>query len=122
MSKRKKPNSTFALEEKNGVVTASVQDEDDYSLKHTIHGMPHPRIRAPRQDKESIKNRAEFEASPNQPYYNSEKEYLETNIESTSQEINKHIQEIRKSIKRMQSLTHYIVTAKEILHELEDNK
>jgi hypothetical protein len=36
-----------------------------------------------------------------------------------NQEINKQIQEIRKSLKRMQSYTHYVVKAEEILRELE---
>ena len=116
MSKRKQPKSRFVLEEENGVVVASLLDDNDLSLQHTIHGMPHPRVRAPRRTKEQIKEDSEFMAGM---FHQSQSEWLVGNIEGINQEINKQIQEIRKSLKRMQSLTHYVVTAKDVLNGIE---
>ncbi len=48
-------------------------------------------------------------------------EFLSKNISGINQEINKHVQEIRKTLKRMQSLTHYVVTAQEVLDEVKKN-
>ena len=59
MSKRKNQKSRFVLEEKDGVVIASLLDENNYSLQHTIHGMPHPRVRAPRRSKSQIEEDSE---------------------------------------------------------------
>ena len=116
MSKRKNPKSRFVLEEENGVVIASLIDENDLSLQHTIHSMPHARVRAPRRSKNQIEEDSEFMANM---FHQTQKEFLAENIEGINQEINKHIQEIRKSLKRMQSLTHYVVTAQEVLNEIE---
>jgi|GEM_PF-7118516 len=116
MSKRKQAKSRFILEEDNGVVMASLLDENDLSVQHTIHGMPHPRVIAPRRTKKQLKDDSEFMASMSNK---SQSEWLAANIEGMNQEINKHIHEIRKSLKRMQSLTHYVVTAQEILNEIE---
>jgi hypothetical protein len=96
----------FLLKENDGVVVASLEDENDMSLHHTISGMPNPKIRAMTHVMASI-------------HHKEPKEFLAQNIEGVNQQINKHIHEIRKSLKRMQSLTHYVVTAKEILDEME---
>jgi hypothetical protein len=106
----------FLLEENDGVVVASLEDENDMSLHHTISGMPNPRIRAPRQTKDELEAMTHVMASI---HHKEPKEFLAQNIEGVSQQINKHIHEIRKSLKRMQSLTHYVVTAKEVLDEME---
>jgi len=116
MSKRKNPKSRFVLEEENGIVVASLIDENDLSLQHTIHGMPHPRVRAPRRTKDQIRDDSEFMADM---FHQSQSEWLAGNIEGINLEINKQIQEIRKSLKRMQSLAYYVVTAKEVLSEIE---
>jgi heterodisulfide reductase subunit A-like polyferredoxin len=116
MSKRKIPSSSFVLREENGVVEASLNDENDLSLKHTVHDMPHPRVIAPRRSKAQIEEDSRFLAacSPD-----SHEAFLRKNIAGMNQEINKQIQEIRKSLKRMQSYAHYMVRAEEILRELE---
>jgi hypothetical protein len=116
MSKRKNPKSRFVLEEEYGVVVASLEDENDLSLQHTIHGMPHPRIRAPRRSKSLIEEDSKRMAAV---FHQTQEEFLIDNIEGINQEINKHVHEIRKTLKRMQSLTHYVVTAKEVLDEIE---
>ena len=116
MSKRKNQKSRFVLEEKDGVVIASLLDENDYSLQHTIHGMPHPRVRAPRRSKSQIEEDSEDLAAI---LHETQEEYLSKNIRGITQEIHKHVQEIRKSLRRMQSCTHYIVTAQEVLDELD---
>jgi len=116
MSKRKNPKSRFILEEENGVVVASLIDEHDYSLQHTIHGMPYPRVQAPRRSKEQIKEDSKFMASLE---HVTQEEFLDKNMRGINQEINKHVQEIRKTLKRIQSHTHYVVTAQEILDEIE---
>ncbi|MFD1585297.1 hypothetical protein, partial [Microbulbifer halophilus] len=118
MSKKKLPKSRFVLEERNGVVVASLLDEHDMSLQHTIHGMPHPRVRAPRRKKDQTIEDSIFMASM---FHQSQEEFLRKNIKGINQEINKHVQEIRKTLKRMQSLTHYVVTAQEILDESEQS-
>ena len=115
MAKRKNRKSRFVLEEENGVVVASLLDEHDYSLQHTIHGMPNPRVRAPRRSKEQIADDSRFMARLE---HMPETEFLDREIEAMNQEINKQIQEIRKTLKRIQSITHYVVTAKEVLNEL----
>ena len=116
MAKTKELNSTFILEEKNGVVIASVENKHDYSFQHTVNRMPNPRVRLPRQSKDEIERWVYFEVSG--CFYNSRRECLEKNIEITNQQINKHIHEIRKSLKRMQALKHYVIIAKELLSEL----
>jgi DNA polymerase/3'-5' exonuclease PolX len=116
MSKRKQPKSRFVLEEEDGVVVASLLDDNDMSLQHTIHNMPHPRIRASRRTKSQIEDDSKFMASIQ---HESQKEFLKKNISGINKEINKHVQEIRKTLKRMQSLTHYVVTAQEVLDEIE---
>lgn len=116
MSKRKLATSKFCLEEKAGIVIASLQDANDYSLQHTIHAMPNPRIRAPRADKQDIIDWSKREG--NSPYYDSQEQYLKESIASTNQEINKQVQEIRKTLKRIQSLTHFVVTSEEVLSEI----
>jgi hypothetical protein len=116
MSKRKLATSKFCLEEKAGVVTASPQDENDYSLQHTIHGIPNPKVRAPRADKQYILDWSISVGSS--PYYDSQEQYLKESIANTNQEINKQVQEIRKTLKRIQSLTHFVVTSKEVLSEI----
>jgi len=103
------------LEESNGIVVASLADENDYSLQHTIHDMPQPRVRAPRRTKEQIEEDSKFLASIE---HKTQKEFLEINIKGINQEINKHVQEIRKELKRIQSLTHYVIIAKEVLDEI----
>lgn len=118
MSRNKKAKSKFVLEEDNGVVIASLHDEFDLSLQHTIHNMPNPRIRAPRQSKEQIEHKSKFLASIQ---HQSQEELLVDNIKGVNQEINKHVQEIRKTLKRMQSLTHYVVNAQEVLDEIKQN-
>jgi hypothetical protein len=118
MSKRNKPKSRFVLEEENGVVTASLIDEFDYSLKQIIHDMPHPRIRAPRSNKEKIKEDSKFMAAF---HHQTQQEFLHKNINGVNQQINQQVQGIRKSLKRIQSHTHYLVTAKAILEEIEEN-
>ena len=116
MSKRKNPKSRFVLEESDGVIVASLVDEYDLSLQHTIHGMPHPRIRAPRSSKEKIEKDSKFMATIE---HITQEEFLRKNIRGINQEINRHVQEIRKTLKRMQSLTHYVITAQEVLDEIE---
>jgi len=115
MNKRNNPKSRFVLEEENGIVVASLKDERDYSLQHTIHNMPHPRIRAPRRTKAQIEQDTIFMAAV---YHETQEEFLSKNINVINQEINKHVQEIRKTLKRMQSLTHYVVTAQEVLDKI----
>lgn len=121
MSKRKIPSSLFTLEEKNGVVIASVDDKNDISFQHTVLEMDPARIRSSRQSKDEILSFARFEANPNQPYYKSEKEYLLRDIENANQKIIEHIQEIRKSIKRMKSLKNHADMAEEVLQEITGN-
>jgi len=115
MAKRKTPESRFVLEEKNGIVIASIVDENDYSMQHTISNMPHPKIRAPRRTKSEIEEDSKFFAAV---FHQTQEEYLRKNIEGVNHEINKHIQEIRKELKRIQSLTHYVVNAKEVLEQV----
>jgi len=115
MSKRKIPKSYFVLEEENNIVVASLKDEHDYSLQHTIHGMPHPRIRSPRSTKAQIEKDSKFMAAI---HHETQAEFLSKNIKGINQQINEHIQEIRKTLKRMQSLTHYVVTAQEVLDDI----
>lgn len=115
MDNRKNRKRRFVLEEEDGVVLASLLDEDDYSLQRTIYGMPNPRVRAPRRSKEQIVDDSHFMASIE---HVADDEILEKNIEAANQEINKQVQEIRKTLKRIQSITHYVVTTKEILDEL----
>ena len=115
MAKRKAPESRFVLEEKNGIVIASIIDKNDYSMQHTISNMPHPKVRAPRRTKAEIEDDSKFFASV---FHQTQEEYLRKNIKGINQEINKHIQEIRKELRRIQSLTHYVVNAEEILEEL----
>lgn len=117
MSKRKTPKSRFVLEEENGLVIASVVDENDLSLQHTIHGLPHPRVRAPRRTKTQIEQDSRRMAAI---FHQSQEEFLMSNIDGINREINEHVHEIRKLIKRMQSLTHYVVTAKEFLDEINE--
>ena len=119
MSKRKNPKSRFILEEENGVVVASLKDEDDFSLQHTIHGMPHPRTRSPRRSKVQIEEGSKYIGAI---LHQTQKEFLTKNIKGVNQEINKHVQEIRKSLKRMQSLTHYVITAQGILDVINKNR
>ena len=114
----KSPKSKFTLKEKDGLVIASLEDDNDYSLQHTIHEMPKPRIRAPRRTKEQIFDDSIFMAGF---HHQSQEEFLERNIRGINHEINKHVQEIRKSLKRIQSHTHYVVTAQEILDEIKSN-
>ena len=121
MSKQKIPSCLFTLEENNGVVIASVDDENDISFQHTVLEMDPARIRISRQSKDEILSFARFEASPSQPYYKSEEEYLLRNIENANQSIIEHIQEIRKSIKRMKSLKNYAAMAEEVLQEITEN-
>jgi len=121
MSKQKIPNCLFTLEENNGVVIASVDDENDISFQHTVLEMDPARIRSSHQSKDEILSFARFEASPSQPYYKSEEEYLLRNIENANQSIIEHIQEIRKSIKRMKSLKNYAALAEEVLQEITEN-
>jgi len=116
MRKRKQPKSRFVLEEEMGVVEISLLDESDYSLQRMIHEMPHPRIRAPRRTRSQIENESEFMARINHEPQN---EFLKKSIRGVNREINKHVQDIRKTVRRMQSLTHYIVTAQEVLEEIE---
>lgn len=116
MSKRRAPSSSFVLREKNGVVEAALEDEYDLSLKQTIHDMPHPRVVAPRRSKAQIDEDSKFLAACGGE---SHEAFLRKNIAGMNQEINKQIQEIRKSLKRMQSYAHYVITAEEILGELE---
>lgn len=118
MSKHKNPKSCFVLEEENGVVVASLVDEYDLSLQHTIYSMPHPRIRVPRRTKSQIEEDSKFMAAIQ---HKTQEEFLSKNISGVNQEINKHVQEIRKTLKRMQSLTHYVVTAQEVLDEAKKN-
>lgn len=114
----KNSKSKFTLEEGDGVVIASLLDENDYSLQHTIHGMPKARVRAPRRSKEQIFDDSVFMAGFHEK---SQEEFLEQNIKGINHEINQNIQEIRKSLKRIQSHTHYVVTAQEILDEIKGN-
>lgn len=116
MNKSKNQKNRFILEEENGIVKASFIDENDLSLQHTIYNMPYPRVRALRKSKSQIMEDSEFMAAV---HHKTEEEFLRKNIDSINQEINKHVQEIRKTLKRMQSLTHYVVTAQEILDEIE---
>lgn len=78
--------------------------------------MANPRIRSPRKTKEQLEQLTPVIASI---HHKDLKEFLEHNIEGVNQEINKHNHEIRKSLKRMQSLTHYVITAKEILDKMD---
>jgi hypothetical protein len=116
MKNKKTPNSELLLKEKNGLVELSLIDENDISLKRTIHDMPHPRIRSPRRTKDQIRSDSIFMANFN---HTSQKESLKKNIRGINNEINEHIQEIRKELKRIQSLAHYVICAEEILNELE---
>lgn len=118
MDKRKPPNSNFVLREENGVVEAALDDRNDLSLKHTIHEMPYPRVVAPRRTKAQIEQDSKFLAACS---HESQEAFLRKNIVGMNQEINKQIQEIRKSLRRMQSYAHYVVTAEEILRELESS-
>lgn len=119
MSKRKQPNSKFVLEEKGGVVVAYLEDENDLSFHHTITGMPHPRVRAPRQDRDKIEGLAEVVSSV--LHYESTEVYLEKNISGMNQEINKQIHEVRKILRRIQSNVHYVITAQEVLDKRRKN-
>ena len=114
---KKIPKSHFILEEENGIVTASMRDEHeaDLSLQLTITDMPHPRVRAPRRSKAQIESDSKYFSVIE---HKTQEEYLMSNIKGVRQEINKQVQEIRKTIKRMQSLTHYVVTAQEVLDEI----
>ena len=118
MNNRKTPKSQFVLAEDNGVVIASLEDEHDYSFKHTIHSMPHPKVKAPRRSKKQIVEDSQFKAAA---FHKSQGEFLKMNIQNMSHDINDHLQEIRKTLKRIQSLTHYVVTAQEVLDEIEKN-
>ncbi len=118
MSKRKSPKSRFVLEEENGVVVASLADDNDMSFQRTIYGMPHPRVRAPRRTKAQIEDDSKFMAVV---HHETQEAFLSKEIKGINQEINKQVQEIRKMLKRMQSLTHYVVTAQEVLDEIEKN-
>ncbi|KHT56814.1 hypothetical protein RJ43_00025 [Alteromonas macleodii] len=113
---KKNRDIIFTLKEKDGEVIASLEDAHDLSLQHTITGMPNPRVRAPRKSKSDIAEMTPILAAIT---HKEPKEFLEQNIEGVCQQINEHIHEIRKSLKRMQSLTHYVITAKEILREME---
>lgn len=115
MKNRKPPKSHFVLEEENGVVIATLEDAYDYSLQHTIHGMPHPKVKAPRLTKQKILENTKFKAAY---FHETHEEYLQKSIKNVSHEINEHIQEIRKSLRRIQSLTHYAINAQEILNDL----
>ncbi len=118
MGKRKTPNSNFVLREEGGVVEAVLDDKNDLSLKHTIHEMPHPRVVAPRRTKAQIDEDSKFMAACS---HESQEACLRKNIAGMNQEINRQIQEIRKSLRRMQSYAHYVVTAEEIVRELENS-
>ena len=115
MAKRKTPESRFVLEEKNGIVIASIIDKNDYSMRHTISNMPHPKVRAPRRTTAQIEDDSKFFAAV---FHQTQEQYLRENIEGINHEINKHIQEIRKELKRIQSLTHYVVSASEVLQKV----
>lgn len=93
MSKRKTPKSRFVLEEENGLVIASVVDENDLSLQHTIHGLPHPRVRAPRLTKTQIEQDFRRMAAI---FHQSQEEFLISNIDGINREINEHVHEIRR--------------------------
>ena len=116
MRKSKKTRSRFILDENEGVITASLVDDFDYSLNQTIHGMPHPRVRAPRRTKEQIVSDSQFMAAL---HHETQSEFLRKNIRGVNNEINQQIQEVRKAIRRIQSLTHYVVTAKELIEDFE---
>jgi len=116
--KTQNKNSRFILEEKEGVVIASLRDDSDYSFEHTIKDMPVPRVRAPRYTKSQIKENSEYAAEITNETH---EEFLIKNINGTNHEIHKSIHEIRKTLKRIQSKVQYILTAEEILDEIQKN-
>ena len=118
MKGKKLPNSRLVLKEKDGIVEMSLIDKNDISLKCTIPNMPHPRIRSPRRTKDQIKKDSVFMANFHRT---SQKEFLKKNIRGINNEINQHVQEIRKELRRIQSLAHYVICAEEILNDLEND-
>ena len=85
-----------------------------FSIQYTeCHILEYKRQGAP---KNKYKEDSKFMASLE---HVTQEEFLDKNIRGINQEINKHVQEIRKTLKRIQSHTHYVVTAQEILDEIE---
>ena len=115
MTKKKKRSLKFVLLEKDEVVEAILNDDYDHGFHHRILHMPAPRIRAPRLSKEDVLYFANVMTMNEAIETN--REYLHRQLGVMSQEINKQVHEIRRILKRTQSMVHYLKCAEELIAE-----
>jgi len=106
----------FLLEEQDNKVIATIESNTDIGIKYIFHDMPKVRIRSPKPKKENLKKMAL--ASSNSGHNSSDREFLEHFKDCRENEIIKEVQEIRKSLKRIQSYENTKKLIDEIILEL----
>ncbi len=119
MSKQKSiksPRKHFVLQEENGEIYAKLDVFKDHGIEMNVTSVPNVRVRAPRSTKAHLKEMAEMWANCD-PNYSTSSEWLEKYNEGMNSQIISQIQEIRKSLKRIQSLSYAIKTAEQLIEE-----
>ena len=119
MSKIKNKKKAFFLEEENGKVIAKLDAIEDYTLDMEIYEVPNVRVRAPRPSEKHLEEMAEHWASIDHNFETSQ-EWLEYYADSMNRQIIDQIQDIRKCMKRIQSLSCCIKTAQRIVKKNEN--
>lgn len=99
-------------------IFAKLEVFEDYGIEMTISDMPKVKVKSPRLPKERLRDMAEFWAGD--PMYHSSTAWLEEYSEGMNRQIISQLQEIRKSIKRIQGFVYCIKTSEQIIAELKN--
>lgn len=118
MNKVKNTKKILVLEEENDEVYAKLSATNGYGIQMNIHNLPNVRVRSPRPTKDHLRALAEFWG--NDPMYSSSNAWLEKYNRGVNQKIIDQLQDIRKSMKRIQGMVHCIKTAEQIIAENEN--
>lgn len=118
ISKAKNTKKILILEEDDGEVYAKLSVTNDYGIEMNIHNVPNVRVRSPRPKKDHLRNMAKFWG--NDPMYSSGNAWLEKYAKGVNNHIIDQLQDIRKSMKRIQGMVHCIKTAEQIIAENEN--
>ena len=115
MSKKTRPFKSLILKEGNGKLYAKLDAESDYGIEMTITDVPNVRVRAPRPSEQRMREMAEFWA--NDPMLGPKEKWLKDYADGMNKQIIEQLQEIRKSMKRIQTLSYCIKTAQRLAAE-----